>query len=95
MAIRGMSRLPFVEWIEEEIKPKDFTPPIFDKFNGKTDPISHLMHVCQKISLETSNDVLMCKLFVTTLVGSALAWFIQLPTGSLDSFEDLGRKFME
>ena len=43
MIIRGMSISPFMEWIEEEFKPIDSTPPTFDKFNGKIDPIFHQM----------------------------------------------------
>ena len=90
MAIRGMSNSPFAEWIEEELKPKDFTPLTFDKFSGKTDPISHLMQFRKNMSLKTTNEALMCKLFVKTLVGSALAWFIQLPGRLITGFEDRG-----
>ena len=43
IVIQGMSRFPFTEWIEEEVKPRDFALPTFYKFNKKTDPISHLM----------------------------------------------------
>ena len=75
--------------------PRDFTVPTFDKLNGLIDPISHMMQFRHNISHETSNKDLMCKLFVMTLVGSALAWFIQLLTRSVRKFEDLGRKFVE
>ena len=49
-----MSKSPFVELIEEELKPRDFTLTTFGKFGGKTYPISHPMQFRQKISLETT-----------------------------------------
>ena len=41
-AMRGISKSPFAQWIVEEVKPKTFNAPVLDKFQGKTDPISHL-----------------------------------------------------
>ena len=42
-AMRGISKSPFAQWIVEEVKPKTFNAPMLDKFQGKTDPISHLL----------------------------------------------------
>ena len=47
------------------------------------------------MALETRNEAILCKVFSTTLVGPALAWFKQLPEKSVDSFEDLYTKFIK
>ena len=89
MATHGVNRLPFVEWIIEELKPKDFIVPIFKQFDGKSDPLDHIFNFQQKMALETRNEVILCKVFSITLIGPALARFRQLPEKSADSFKDL------
>ena len=42
-AMRGISKSPFAQWIVIEVKPKRFNPPMLEKFQGKSDPISHLL----------------------------------------------------
>ena len=78
MANRGVSRLPFTEWIVEEPKPKDFVVPTFKQFDGKSDPVDHIFNFQQKVALETRNEAILCKVFSTTLTGPAWAWFSQL-----------------
>ena len=94
-AMRGISKSPFAQWIVEEVKPKTFNAPMLDKFQGKTDPISHLLQFKQKTSLEEISEGVTCKLFATTFTDRALSWFSQLPEGSIQSFEQFGRMFLE
>ena len=47
------------------------------------------------MALETRNEVILCKVFSTRLVGPALAWLRQLPEKSIDSFEDLCTHFIK
>ena len=35
--MRGITKSPFVEWIEKEENPKDFNPPMLEKYEGKRD----------------------------------------------------------
>ena len=42
-ATRGISKSPFTQWIVREVKPKGFNLPMLEKFQGKSDPISHLL----------------------------------------------------
>ena len=42
-AMRGISKSPFTQWIMRKVKPKTFNPPMLEKFQGKSDPISHLL----------------------------------------------------
>ena len=48
MATHGVSRSPFMDWIVEEPKPKDFVVPIFKQFDDKFDPVDHIFHFQQK-----------------------------------------------
>ena len=73
MAIRGVNKSPFVAWIVDEPKPKDFVVPSFKQFDGKSDPVYHIFNFQQKMDLETRNKAILCKVFSITLVGPALA----------------------
>ena len=95
MATRGVNKSPFAEWIVDEPKPKDFVVPSFKQFDGKTDPVDHIFNFQQKMALETRNKAILCKVFSTTLVGPALAWFRQLPEKSVSSFEELCTQFIK
>ena len=95
MVTQGVNRSPFTEWIVDEPKPKDFLVPSFKQFDGKSDPVDHIFNFQQKMALETRNEVILCKVFSTTLVGLALAWFRQLLKKSVDSFEDLFTPFIK
>ena len=79
----------------DEPKPKDFVVPSFKQFDGKSDHVDHIFNFKQKMVLETRNKAILCKVFSTTLVGPALAWFRQLPEKSIDSFEDLCPQFIK
>ena len=47
------------------------------------------------MTLESINEAMLCKVFSTTLVGSALIWFHQLADKSFASFEDFRTLFMK
>ena len=42
MATWGVNRSPFIEWIVDEPKPKDFVVPSFKQFDGKLNPTNHI-----------------------------------------------------
>ena len=42
-AMRGISRSLFAQWIVKEIKPRNFNPPMLEKFQGKSDLVSYLL----------------------------------------------------
>ena len=87
IAIRGITRLTFAQWLERENKPKDYNPPVLDKFEGNSDPITHLLQFRQKMTLDMPSEAIMSKLFATTLLGRALTWFSKLPERSIENFE--------
>ena len=94
-AMRGISTSLFAQWIVRKVKLKSFNPPMLEKFQGKFDPISHLLQFKQKTSLEEITEGLTCKLFATTFTERALNWFSQLLEGSIQSFERFSRMFLE
>ena len=65
-AIREISRSPFVQWIIKEVKPRKFNPPMLEKFQGKSNLVSHLLQFKHRISLEEITEGLTSKMFSTT-----------------------------
>ena len=57
------------------------------------DPIEHISHYIQIMSLHTQNDALMCKVFPSSLRPTALRWFNRLQKGSIHNFTELIQEF--
>ena len=92
-ALRRATRSPFLRDIEMEPMLSRFTRPPFNSYNGNTDPIEHVSHYIQMMSLHTHNDALMCKVFPSSLGPIALRWFNGLRKGSIHSFSKLIQEF--
>ena len=75
------------------IYPSRFTRPLFNSYDRKTNLIEHVSHYIQMMSLHTHNDVLMCKVFPSSLGPTALRWFNRLRKGSIHSFVGLIQEF--
>ena len=73
--------------------PSKFTQPPFNSYNGKMDPVEHVSHYIQMMSLHIHNDALICKLFPSSLGPTALRWFNGLRKGSIHSFNELIQEF--
>ncbi|XP_030926061.1 uncharacterized protein LOC115952868 [Quercus lobata] len=73
--------------------PDRFTRPPFNFYDKKTDPVEHVSHYIQIMSLHTHNDALMCKVFPSSLGPTALRWFNGLRKGSICSFSELIQEF--
>ena len=67
--------------------------PPFNSYDGKMDPVEHVNHYIQIMSLHTYNDALMCKVFPLSLGPTALRWFNGLRKGSIHSFAELIQEF--
>ena len=61
--------------------------PAFTMFDGSNDPCDHVLHYNQEMTLNASNDHLLCKVFPASLQGPTLAWFHKLPCNSINSFK--------
>ncbi|GMN49594.1 hypothetical protein TIFTF001_018758 [Ficus carica] len=94
---RGVRETPLTKRITNTITPK-FSNISFPRFDGMSDPHDHLLqykHVVQSTNIPTGMlDDMMCKLFDQSLKGAALRWFCNLPTESIDSFDELSLEFM-
>ena len=73
--------------------PSRFTRPLFNSYDGKTDPVEHVNHYIHMMSLHTHNDALMCKVFPLSLEPTTLKWFNWLQKGSIHSFAKLIQEF--
>ena len=67
--------------------------PSFNSYDGKMDPVEHVSHYIQMMSLHTNNDALMCKVFPSSLGPTALRWFNGLQKGSIHHFSKLIQEF--
>ena len=66
-----------------------FVIPTFTMFNGFTDPYDHMLHYNQAITLNASDDLVLCKVFPSSLRGPALTWFHKLRRNSINTFYEL------
>ena len=55
--------------------------------------MEHISHYVQMMSLNTHNDVLMCKVFPSSLGPTELRWFNGLRKDSIHSFTELIQEF--
>ena len=74
--------------------PHGFIIPAFAKFNSSIDPYDHMLYYNQAMILNAGNDWLLCKVFLASLRGPALAWFHNLPPNSINSFNELWAAFV-
>ncbi|XP_022014008.1 uncharacterized protein LOC110913490 [Helianthus annuus] len=79
---------------EAPIKEKPKMPQTVGKYDGLGDPDDHLNLFKSAGEVACWSMPLWCKMFVQTLVGAARVWWDSLPTGEIDSFEDLESKFI-
>jgi len=100
---RGLSRgnletekgHPLARRVIEEVVPPHFLIPKVTPFTGKGDPESHLKAFRAQMLISGGNDALRCKMFVGTLTGTTLKWFSKIPNGSITTFSDFSRLFMD
>ncbi|XP_068475048.1 uncharacterized protein [Phaseolus vulgaris] len=59
------------------------------------DPEAHLTAFLTQMMLVGGSDAVRCKLFMSTLTGMAMDWFISLPDGHITSFAQLSQLFRE
>ncbi|XP_068498411.1 uncharacterized protein [Phaseolus vulgaris] len=85
---------PFSQAILETAIPNTFTGPKVT-FTGMEDPEAHLTAFHTQMMLIGGSDAIRCKLFMSTLTGMAMDWFISIPEGHITSFTQLSRLFRE
>ena len=73
--------------------PQWFTQPIFTMYNGRMDPVEHVIHFNKRMVVYSKNEALMCKVFPSSLGPVAMRWFDGLEEGLINSFQELTRAF--
>lgn len=86
--------LPFSQDLRNTHVPNHFVLPKIPKYEGKGDPVKHLNNYKTYMSLRGALPTLKCKAFNLTLVGVAEIWYGRLPTGSIKSWLDLKKAFL-
>jgi hypothetical protein len=89
------SESPFTKRIDEYPLPAKFKVPQLETFDGFKDPLDYLDSFRTIMRLHGVSDEIMCRTFPTNLRGSARTWFNQLETGSIDTFAQLSRAFID
>ena len=85
---------PLGQHILEYESPRRFVIPAFATFDCFADLYDHMLHYNQAMILNVGNDQLLCKVFLASLRGPALAWFHKLPHNSINSFNELWAAFI-
>jgi len=60
-------------------------------FTGVEDPEAHLTAFHTQMMLSRGSDAVYCKMFMSTLQGTALEWFVSLLTGHITSFQQFSK----
>jgi len=84
----------FSQAIMDVVIPATFVGPKAT-FTGVEDPEAHLTSFHTQMMLVRGSDAVRCKLFMSTLVGTTMDWFISLPDGHVTSFAQLSKLFRE
>ncbi|XP_050242041.1 uncharacterized protein LOC126690997 [Quercus robur] len=62
-------------------------------YNGRTDLVEHVSHFNQRMVVHSRNEVLMCKVFPSSLGPVVMRWFDGLREDSISSFKELTKAF--
>jgi hypothetical protein len=89
------SESPFTKRVDEYPLSAKFKIPQLETFDGFKDLLDYLDSFRTVMRLQGVSDEIMCCAFPTNLRGSARTWFNQLETGSIDTFAQLSRAFID
>lgn len=73
--------------------PWHLTRPPFISYDGKADPVEHISHYIQMMSLYSQNDALLCKVLPSSFGPTSLRWINELRRGSIHNFDELIQEF--
>ena len=60
-ALSQVSKSPFTRNIEDANLPRRFHQPTFTLYNGRTNPVEHVSHFSQRMTIYSRDEALMCK----------------------------------
>ena len=74
--------------------PPNYQPPKFQQFDGKGNPRQHVAHFVETCNNAGTDGDLLVKQFVRSLKGNAFDWYTDMKPSSINSWEQLERKFL-
>ena len=80
---------PLGQHILDYKPPRRFVILAFTTFDGLANPYDHMLYYNQVMTLNAGNDRLLCKVFLASLRGSALARFHKVQRYAINSFDEL------
>ena len=92
-ALDQLSKSPFTRRIEGAALPWRFQQLTFTIYNGNTDPVEHVSQFNQRMAVHSKNEVLMCKVFPSSLEPTVMKWFNGLKANSVDLYRQLTQAF--
>ncbi|KAL0408185.1 UNVERIFIED_CONTAM: hypothetical protein Sradi_1752900 [Sesamum radiatum] len=94
LTIAPARKNPFLMQILAEALPQRIQIPSLTEYDGTRDPEDHLEKFLAKADLLDMSDAGYCKIFHTIISGKAMAWFNQLPTHTIENFDQLSQHFL-
>ncbi|XP_026396535.1 uncharacterized protein LOC113291188 [Papaver somniferum] len=85
---------PLTQRLAKALIPQKCSVPAFECYDGSTDPAAHLCYYNRILSRWDYDDAILCRYFPSSLKGSALSWFDNLPPDSIDSYDQITEKFL-
>lgn len=92
-ALHQISQSPFLEEIEKIDLSKRYTRPTFTIFYGKMDPLEHVSHYNQSMTIYSKNKALMCKILPSSLGPITMRWFNGLEKWAILGYDKLIKSF--
>ena len=86
--------MPFSQEIMDSVVPAN-TVAVKASFTGVEDLEAQLTAFHTQMMLSGGSDAVYCKVFMSTLSGTALDWFVSLPTGHITTFQQFSKMFVE
>jgi len=86
--------MPFSPKIMDSVVPAN-TVAVKASFTGVEDPEAPLTAFHTHMMLSGGSDAVYCMVFMSTLSGTALNWFVSLPTGHITTFQQFSKMFVE
>ncbi|XP_068504460.1 uncharacterized protein [Phaseolus vulgaris] len=86
--------MPFAQAITDTAIPASVVA-VKASFTGVEDPEAHLTAFHTQMMLSGGSYAVYCKMFMSTLQGTTLEWFVSLPTGHITSFQQFSKLFID
>ncbi|XP_026451137.1 uncharacterized protein LOC113351349 [Papaver somniferum] len=92
--MKEANTIPLMAHLAKVLIPQKCHLPVFKCYDGFSDPASHLRYYNRILARWDNDDAILYIYFSSSLKGSALSWFDNLPPNSIDSYNHLTEKFL-